>query len=185
MVPLLPLSWYLRLKLPSGAGLLSLYNGSPSALLLDVFPDHKWEKWKFTSHSTEYWRDIDHRKAFFDKFAADHKFTSLSDWYNVKQRDFIKYAGRSVISLFGDSLALALMATYPSTSESNGFVWAPWKFRSLPKLWFDNGENRRQFIEWVRGELNIKTLHDFYNLSNSQVIELGGPSFVPWLASFD
>ena len=60
------------------------------------------------------------------------------------------------------------------TSVLNDYKWLPWKFSSANKRFWSEKDVQLQFMNWLAGELNIKTMEDWNNVTNGQVIERGG-----------
>jgi len=77
--------------------MLAHYRGSPVNAVLDIYPNHQWQRWKFSRSSPGYWKDIARRFSDKDKEAiaivtelvdsvAKHaRVTSLEDWYRVSR----------------------------------------------------------------------------------------------------
>lgn len=77
----------------------------------------------------------------------------------------------------------AVMTVYP---EHN---WLPWKFKHLPGThhsvcnllvagFFQEKENQQKFFEYLAQQLNVKKPEDWYEISSSNILELGGASFL-------
>ena len=45
------------------------------------------------------------------------------------------------------------------------YDWLPWKFKQVPKGYWDDIANHHKFIEWASKELQIKDKRDWYNVS--------------------
>lgn len=41
----------------------------------------------------------------------------------------------------------------------------PWKFVNTPRNYWNNNKNVKRFIEWAKGELNIKDMNDWYSVT--------------------
>src|SRR5690349_18669365 len=64
-----------------GGGLISsYYNASPSAALQDVYPEHNWMLWKFTTMPRDYWDKTENQKEFFDRLSVKLGHKGMDDW---------------------------------------------------------------------------------------------------------
>ena len=50
------------------------------------------------------------------------------------------------------------MTLYPE------YPWLPWKFDTIPRRFWENSENRRNFFDWVKTQLSITDNTDWYNV---------------------
>ena len=79
--------------------ILSRRHGSSSAvlirILLRVYPEHKWEVWRFDCGFRSYWSDPNNRLLYFESLARQLGFRSLDDWYRVKLSDIEEQKGSS------------------------------------------------------------------------------------------
>ena len=71
-------------ELSDGADFLyTIYNGYPSLLLANVYPDYNWMPWKFTNSPTHPWFSSKIAKQFTDWASGQLGIINLSDWYKV------------------------------------------------------------------------------------------------------
>lgn len=152
-----------------GNGLLThYYSQSPTRAIMDAFPEHKWQPWKFDRVPLGFWNEISHRKQFFDHLAESKGFTKLEDWYLIDVSDFAEAGGSSIASAFNNRVVDIVMTTFP---EHN---WQPWRFRRGQGL--RNPEGHRKFMDWLYQELKLKSLADWYDLSSLVIKAHGGSS---------
>jgi hypothetical protein len=59
------------------------YNGSISALLLEVYPEYDWLPWKFAKSPHDFLGDQKNQRKFLDWAAKELNIKDMSDWYNV------------------------------------------------------------------------------------------------------
>ena len=50
--------------------------------------------------------------------------------------------------------------------------WLPWKFRHVPKGFWEVAVNRKKFIGWLFDTLKLKDLQDWYKVSLNQIQRL-------------
>lgn len=67
--------------------------GSLKKALMALYPDHKWEQWKFVRISKNYWKDIRAVRNCLESLGKTLNVTELSDWYNVSYRDVVSLGG--------------------------------------------------------------------------------------------
>lgn len=66
---------------------------------------------------------------------------------------------------FGDSIYEALVDAYPEHH------FLPWKFASVPRAFWADPKNQREFLDWVGVQLGLKSLEDWYSVSLEQLVE--------------
>ena len=70
-----------------GRGLLMQHNGSLIRALLAVFPERKWQCWKYGMVPVGFWQNLRNQRAYFDWLAEQLGLEDFEGWYSVKQRD--------------------------------------------------------------------------------------------------
>eukprot|EP01114_Cavostelium_apophysatum_P022095 TRINITY_DN7884_c0_g1_i1.p1 TRINITY_DN7884_c0_g1~~TRINITY_DN7884_c0_g1_i1.p1 ORF type:complete len:873 (-),score=176.06 TRINITY_DN7884_c0_g1_i1:3235-5853(-) len=96
-----------------GSTLLKLCDGSPSAALRAVFPEHQWELWRFSALPVNFSQNEANVKHFLDKFEENLQIKSPSDWYRVSGQQLQDFGGASVIEKVGGLQAM-LAKRYPN-----------------------------------------------------------------------
>ena len=59
------------------------FNGSPAALVMAAFPDHKWLPWMFDSAPKHMWENSQNIRAYFEWLGKVLGYNSLEDWYTI------------------------------------------------------------------------------------------------------
>ncbi len=91
-----------------GSGLLRhYYKGSVAAAIADLFPEHKWESWRFSRSPRNIWMDPDTARQFFESISPLLGVSTMDDWYRISSVDVIKHGGETLLCSF-KSLAEAL-----------------------------------------------------------------------------
>jgi hypothetical protein len=153
-----------------GGGLLELHNGSITGVFKAAFPNEVIRTWKYERVALEYWNDYPtEQRAFFDYAQKKLGLQSLSGWYDVT-RDRLAQVDRAfpLDRLYGGSLATALQAVYPSHS------WQLWRFKKVPRGFWDSQENQKAFFDALRVELGRPGIEDMYSISRQEIISFGG-----------
>jgi len=143
---------------------VSYYNQKRLLLLSEIFPDYEWLPWLFRRMPINTWEDIVTRKNFFDWIFVQENFKSMEDWYNMKRKDFEKYPGSQMLNnLYDGSHRKALMEIYPE------YGWNEWMFFQSPPGYWNDDDNCRKYIDWVKIELNYSEMEDWYDLQLSKL----------------
>jgi len=66
------------------------------------------------------------------------------------------------------------MGVYRRTGSTH--IWHPWKFLRSKNLFFNNEYTLEAFVKSIEEELNIKSLKEWYKVSNETLAKLVGPT---------
>lgn len=106
-----------------GSGLLlHSFNNSPSAAVVDSFPEHKWVRFMFRVVPHGHWEEKANQRRYLDWLGTHLGFSSWEDWYKIDNVSFLKNHGAGFLKKFGNSPRAAVTAVYPEHS------WIPSKF---------------------------------------------------------
>jgi hypothetical protein len=145
------------------SGLMDRYNGSLYEALKDIYYNHPWDPSKFKTAPHGYWNNIENRRRKMEEFGQKLKVKQLEDWYNVAGKD-VKTEVSAFMHRYNGSLYEALRDVY------NEYPWDPSKFKTVPRGYWNNIENRRQRMEEIGEKLRVKKREDWYNVSGKDVI---------------
>jgi hypothetical protein len=62
------------------------YNGSPSLLLSEVYPEYEWLPWKFVMCPFNFWDDPKNQRKFMEWAAKQLNIQNMSDWYKISNK---------------------------------------------------------------------------------------------------
>lgn len=174
-----------------GGRLVNKYGGSPSKLLFEVFPDHDWAIWKFRNLPPGYWDSLENQRSFMDRLAKKLHIGKLEDWYKVTGDTIEKNGGARVLDRYGNSVSMLLQAVFPEHEwvfkaraakkpriedqkffDSKEIVAESPAQRKVPKGYWEDPNNLKEFMEWLGKELYIKKLEDWYRVSMNQIRQL-------------
>ena len=51
------------------------------------------------------------------------------------------------------------------TSFYPNYQWLPWKFSQIPKGFWNDENNVKNYMNWLSEKLNIKTMEDWYKVT--------------------
>lgn len=90
-----------------GRGILRTFGNSPSRLLRGVYPDIKWDIWRFEPTPKEFWLSPENRKLFFDRLAEELHIdpTVEANWYThtVTIQRMIEFGGEGLLRMYNNS----------------------------------------------------------------------------------
>jgi hypothetical protein len=157
-----------------GKALLNhVFDGSVVALLNSVYPFHKWHPWNFSQAVARgFWNSKENQKEFTNWLAAELGFTHMEDWYSLKVADIIERGGIGLFIKYGSSIFKLLKSIYPEQQ------WFPWKFEAVPKGYWDNLNNQRDFIHWVGIQQGFTGMNDWYTITRKSINQHGGGSLL-------
>lgn len=88
----------------------------------------------------------------------------MDDWYKINSEDIHTHGGGSLlVAYYQSSPSKALQSVFP---EHN---WVSWKFQHVPKGYWEDFDNQKCYVEWVRRELGLKSLDMFSKLKMDTV----------------
>jgi len=79
---------------------LTLYGGSPVAVLRDCFPRYTWHEWMFIRVPCGFWDSLENRRRYMRWLAKKLKFRKPEDWSKVRIRDFLDNYGSSLLGRY-------------------------------------------------------------------------------------
>jgi len=102
-----------EVKKRGGSGLLTHYGGSISKALKTVYPEYKWQFWKFSTVPVGEWEELANQRAYFDWYAKEYGIQKPMDWFKVSAADLHKRQGRGLLTIYDDSIVKAVQHVYP------------------------------------------------------------------------
>lgn len=140
----------------------NIYHGSLSNTLKQLYPEHPWNELKFENTRPNTWRNESNRKNALEKVGVELGVKKMEDWYNISVVDVQKKAN-FINRYYNGCLATALQQLYPE------HPWDPFRFKVIPKNYWDNEDNQRKYFERIGKELGVTKLDDWYNVSQDVV----------------
>src|SRR5438270_451014 len=70
------------------------------------------------------------------------------------------------MKVYNNSLASALQSIYPE------HLWFPWKIGRVSVGYWDDINHQKLFMEWLRKELHVRELDQWYRVSITQIEKL-------------
>lgn len=162
-----------------GAGLLHTYGGSLPRLLATHFPEHMWDRTRFSRRPTGYWQREGVQRAFLETLRAklglppnDH-----AAWYQVSNARFVAAGGAPLLAQHRNSLAVMLPTLIPE------HTWDVTRFSKRPRGYW-SATTQRAFAVELGQKLGIAEgdYEAWYRVDSRAVLDVGGATL---LAQFD
>ena len=130
--------------------------------------------WKFNQIPKGFWNDVNNVKEYMNWLSDKLNIKTMEDWYKVskevksikyikinyyKIKDIIENYGSSLIKHYNESIINLIKSAYPN------YNWLPWKFNHAPKGFWSNENNVKEYMNWLSERLNIKTMEDWYRVT--------------------
>ena len=148
-----------------GCGLLSQYQGSPSKMLSNIFPNHNWIPSKFEYYPQNYWESKDNQREFLNWLGNHLQFTNYENWYDISYEKIKENGGINLLRYYDNSPAKMVMNIY------NEHLWLPWKFTVTPKGMWLNKDIQKQYMNWLGEKLDFnKNKENWYKISYKNML---------------
>jgi hypothetical protein len=70
-----------------------IYKGSIALAVMELFPDHAWQPWRFFTPPPRVWDSKQTRLEFFDWASVQLNLSNLDGWYSVTRKDLTQIGG--------------------------------------------------------------------------------------------
>ena len=155
-----------------GSQLLDQYSCSPSKIVQDVYSEHTWLCWKFEIVPKGFWSDKKNQRDFMDSLGKQLGFQTMEDWYRISLKILQDRGGNGLLIHYRYSPIKLFQEVY---SEH---LWLIWKFEKVPKGYWDDKKNQRDFMDDLGKHLGFTTKENWYLLNMDQVEAHGGGGLI-------
>ena len=146
-----------------------VYNNNRMMIVSEIYPQLDWKPWLFFPIPRNTWADPEVVRKYLDWIFEQEGLSDYTDWYSIKRKDLEKYPGSTIFNnKFGGSHRIAIKEFYPE------YDWKDWLFIHSPPGFWDNDDNCKEYLEWLRSELNFFDYDDWYRLTQSAIIRHHG-----------
>jgi len=83
-----------------GGSVLRYHRHSPSAMVMELFPEFQWHEWMFGVTRKGFWHRPENRKRYVQWLGKRLGIRKPEDWFCVEQRDLCNNYGRFLLTLF-------------------------------------------------------------------------------------
>ncbi len=74
-------------------------------------------------------------------------------------QDLKNIGGGGLLDHFNNSPFILISNVYPE------YEWLPWRFNQVPKGYWDDMKNQRNFMDWAGKQLNYTNREDWYKVT--------------------
>ena len=133
------------LVLKQGSGIRTIlahyYGNSVANMLLNIYPEHKWELWRFNKVPQKWWKSLENQREYLDHVSRELGFKDLNSWYGVSHSKLTAAGSgmRTLLRMYNNSIFDMLTTIYPNHN------WLPWQFKKVPQGYWKNGENLKRY----------------------------------------
>eukprot|EP01114_Cavostelium_apophysatum_P005470 TRINITY_DN1649_c1_g4_i2.p1 TRINITY_DN1649_c1_g4~~TRINITY_DN1649_c1_g4_i2.p1 ORF type:complete len:470 (+),score=99.43 TRINITY_DN1649_c1_g4_i2:214-1623(+) len=157
------------ITLLGGKPLLLLHKNSLPRTLLSVYPEHKWQLWRFKHEVAPngFWSDKRNQLDFFENLKKEMNIKEWEDWYKISYKDIYDRGGHGLMVYYNCSPLRALQAVYPQ------YDFQQFPPRAAVGYWRDLNR-QRELMNEIGEKLNIRTWSDWYGVQTNHVAQCGG-----------
>lgn len=157
-----------------GNRFLAYYQGSPSAAVMEYFPDYDWKEWLFGMSPLGFWDKLNNRRRYMQWLGDKLGYKNPEDWYKITCSDFQKNKGNRFLTYYQSSPSVAVMEYFPE------YEWKEWLFEPTPQNFWKNLENRRRYMEWLGEMLEFRIPEDWYRITCNDFLRNRGRGFLDY-----
>lgn len=151
-----------------GAGVLSKYNHSLRAAILDLYPGAQSLQWR-AKQPTGHWLCPKNRRRFLDGLSRAHGVNSDEDWQTVSIDDVRDAGGGGFLRFYNNSLRAALADVYKEDGLRKSAVR-----QHYPRNHWESKENRRKFLDDLAEKMGATDAMGWKNVTHKDVLAHGG-----------
>jgi hypothetical protein len=137
-----------------------------------IFPEHKWQEWRFENYvSVGYWDVRQNRRDFFEWAAAELHLSIPEGLYKLQKLQVNQlYGGGMLVTYYHDSVGSAVIDLFPE------YQFDGWRFSSQPHHFWDDKTNMKNFLTHIEREYSITQLEGWYSISFQMVDKIARSS---------
>lgn len=75
--------------------------------------------------------------------------------YQISSEEIVKRGGSGLLARYNNSFYVALAKAFPEHD------WLPWKFRAIPRNFWQDKEHVKKLLHYLETKLSIKSLEDW------------------------
>eukprot|EP01114_Cavostelium_apophysatum_P014087 TRINITY_DN3560_c0_g1_i1.p1 TRINITY_DN3560_c0_g1~~TRINITY_DN3560_c0_g1_i1.p1 ORF type:complete len:697 (-),score=96.12 TRINITY_DN3560_c0_g1_i1:32-2122(-) len=162
------------------AAILKYYYGNSHLNALSkIYPEVSWShvvKEKQEPKPPGYWSVPSNQRAFLDQLGVTLQLSDKSFWYDVSESVIAKHGGSRLLKEYGGSPMKLITSVYPDEH------WDLSKFRTRagakPANYWKDKDIQRKFFDDLFVKLKLKSMEDWYAVTQEQIQERGGGSLL-------
>lgn len=161
----------------NGVQLLSLFERSPPKAVIRIFPEHKWQVYKFKDTPNWYWREPTNQREFLEFVGSELGYTKMEDYYKISARAIKNCGGETLTSYFGGSPSNCVMELFKEHH------WNHFMFSSIPNGYWLDPNHRRSYMEWLGCKLGYVKMEDWYQIDQQHLVTNFGNGILTFYGS--
>jgi hypothetical protein len=140
--------WYsIREEDIDSHGFSKFYDRWVGYAVMDIYPEHIWEPWRFQEIPRGFWDDLERQRNYADWLADRLGISQCEDWYECSLRDLIDHYGQSLANYWNANHGTILSKIYRDTD------WKPWRFQGIKMRW--NPLEQYEFVRWLEDKYDL------------------------------
>jgi len=155
-----------------GKHFLSYYGHSLVAVLRKFHPRKRWHEWLFHSTGPYFWDEPANRLRYMSWLANELGFRTATDWYQLNAQTLKDKHGHGLFNRYHCSVRALIADCFPDHD------WKPWLFSTVPAGFWNQRENRLQYMAWLGHRLRFRKPEDWYQVTTGQFSEHHGGSLI-------
>lgn len=157
-----------------GTRLLALH-GSAFNLLRTLYPEQEMVEAECRPKlRAGYWEVKENRREFVQRLSRAHNVSQAEDWKTVGYNDIVNMGGKSLLKRYETVYDMLKDSIDLPPSAATALLLR----EQLPRGYWEQRENVRDFLETVRKEFNVVEKEDWYRISREQLASVGGGTLV-------
>ncbi len=142
-----------------GVTFLKTYGHSPSAAVIDCFPQRRWLPWKFLNAPNYFWAKRQNRIDYMKWLGRRLGFKAWKDWYAITKYDYVDNFGSSLLQYSGGAPSRPVVECF-----SREYDWLPWCFHKTQRGYWKDRKNRVRYMNWLGKQMDHRLKKDWYSL---------------------
>jgi hypothetical protein len=174
-----------------GPFFLKRYDNSIALALLNEYPKHPWELWKFRRYPNDFWKNKENHKVLLSFIGYRLNITTRNEWYSIENANLkISEAGGSpLLEQYSNNYIVLLCSTHEYSWNVREFN-KNGNFKQIVDAFFlknkevdvkvvrsyidDNLDHLRSVVDQISANLGIKSSEDWYSIKLSKFASNGG-----------
>lgn len=115
-----------------------------------------------------FWDDPHNHTRYLKWLGKKLGIKRITDWYNVRNEDFLENRGGGFLEHYYGSHYYALKANFPHHS------WKAWLFHQASNGFWHDLQNCAEYVTWFEKQKKFKTIEGWYNITQDDVYEMHG-----------
>jgi len=126
----------------------------------------------FKKTKQSFWKNIENQKKYMSWLENELEYKEPSHWYKVSQSTFVNNYGYGLLMQYQKS-PIKIVQKFIS-----GYDFITWKFKNVPKGYWSDKKNRKDYMEELGQNLGFEKPEDWYAVTYNTFLKNYGRTFV-------